>query len=368
VLYGLEFTCLGLAKLVLLWRLAQSALSKNGAALRHGLALGRCWGNCVCSSRGLQLLLRVVIAIITAFSLLALVANAVESDYVVKRLRLYDEAASLCNSTDGSNTDASNAAKIQADSVVTSSINEGMYVQALSEATSLLLMILAYIVVVPSVAVVLRQAQHVAAGALMDVTRRGDSEVFQVPRVFARSAGKSGAGGGAPAVVSKDVAVGIVQDSMQAAEEQLRHLFAGCCVILITFIIRAAFDFLNAYGAPVSRPLPPHSLMQVFTSRIQESRLLHLRPLPIRQVANCKLVGLHARVPGHCCHTQLTAAAGYISLDHVSGAITLAADAWQRKPHAFTHGEVPSYLTVSPALLILMRGVLATLLLRVIGS
>ena len=43
--------------------------------------------------------------------------------------------------------------------------------------------------------------------------------------------------------------ISVVEDSIQAAGQQRRRLFAACVIVLVTFLARAAFDFLRAFSA-----------------------------------------------------------------------------------------------------------------------
>jgi hypothetical protein len=147
---------------------------------------------------------------------------AVTGAYKAQGAGLYDQAAAACDAA-GNDTNSSLAFIIAADEVLfTSTTVES--VQASTEALTLLLVSLAFLVIVSWSVALFRIVQKIGERSLLDRTDLRDLRLGEVN------------------------AERILVDTMQAAAQQRRRLTAACVIVLITFPARAAFDLLYAYA------------------------------------------------------------------------------------------------------------------------
>jgi hypothetical protein len=128
---------------------------------------------------------------------------------------LFDAAAAACDPL-GNDTNSSKAFNAGIDNAVTHQ-DDCLAVQSVAEATALLLISSTYLLLVTFSVAIFRQAEKVAAHALLQF--KGTQAAATV----------------------------IVDDSMRAAADQRRRLTFACIIVLISFPCRAEFDLLQAY-------------------------------------------------------------------------------------------------------------------------
>jgi hypothetical protein len=137
--------------------------------------------------------------------------------------RICNQAAAACDPL-GGETDASQLFAPAFDDALSHRYT-CLAVQSGSEAVALVLVSCAYLLIVTLSVAIFRQAEKVAADAL--VTLQPSSEVN----------------------ASMTAAIAVVDDSMHAAAEQRRRLTLACVIVLISFPCRGAFDLLQAFAA-----------------------------------------------------------------------------------------------------------------------
>jgi len=212
---GLEFLCLIIAKLLLLGRLARDAtrilrdeeqeMSGVRASWRHG--------------RALPMLYTVFASAVTLCSAVGMAAYTAGGVYNSQHSRLLDQAAAACDPL-GNDTTSSLLFALASEDALTHRY-DCLAVQSVSEATALLLISGMYLVLVTLSVSIFREAEKVAARALVATQ---------------------------PNSTSTTAAIAIVGDAMRAAAEQRRRLTLACVVVLISFPCRIAFDLLQAYA------------------------------------------------------------------------------------------------------------------------
>jgi hypothetical protein len=219
VLYGFEFLCMIVPKLMMLGRLKDSTLrgsrSQSGAIVNVGKF----------ELFGLRVLQNVFILISAAILLCSMVGTVAYAVACVFNLQLaarYDLASAACDDQ-GNDTNSSIALFQEAIPVLADSFN-AQALQSYVEATALLFITVAYGMLLPMNVSVFRAAESAAAHAL------------------ATASNKRRKSDGAEATIS------IVDETMHGAVLQRRWLIAACVVVFITFPARAAFGVLNAYS------------------------------------------------------------------------------------------------------------------------
>ena len=208
---GLEFLCLIIPKLLLLGRLGSNAFRMREEVPEMGAATST-W-------RGLALPMfyKVFAAAVVLCSAVSMAAYAAASAYNSQISALSDDAAAACDPL-GNDTNSSKTFNAAIDDTDTYRY-DCLAVQSVAEATALLLISGLYLLLVTLSVAIFRQAEKVAARALL----------------FGRFRG------------TRTAATVIVDDSMRAAAEQRRRLTFACIVVLVSFPCRAAFDLLQAY-------------------------------------------------------------------------------------------------------------------------
>ena len=222
--YGLQFMCFTCTKLLLLQRLTSDA---TGHSRSH--SAGHTQG-CI---RALPMLFRAMTVAVIVCNAAIMIAYDIAGAYELRVADLHRRAAAACDDQ-GNDTFSSLALNQQAIAVVTQ-IGHAEAVQSVSEAAVLLIISIAYLVLVPFSIIMFRAAERLAARMLLSATDRSDNRDKALMEV------------------RRDV---IVADTMHAAAEQRQRLVAACCVVLVTYPIRAAYDFLQAYAA-VNMSLDP---------------------------------------------------------------------------------------------------------------
>jgi hypothetical protein len=224
VLYGFEFLCLIIAKLLLLGRLASNATRISSHEVSSGVRhmRMRAWS--------LPKVYHVMSGVVVAGSVVGAVASVVDGVYQVRSAGLTEQAAGACDAA-GNDTNSSisfNAAAI----ISRSTARTANSVQSGSEAFTLLAVSLAFLLIVSWSIVLFRLAERAASLALDAIPDRN-----QMQRDASNTAK-------------------IVTDARQASVEQRRRLTSACVIVLITFPARAAFDLLQAY-ATFNDPINP---------------------------------------------------------------------------------------------------------------
>ena len=218
ILYGFEFLFFIICKLMLLGRLATNNTLSSQADVTDMSGVRRRW----LSDRALPNVYRVMAGAVVVGSVVCLVADVVAGAYAVQQAGLSDQAAAACDAA-GNDTNSSLALS-NAVNILNANSNTAASVQSSSEALTLLLVSVAFVVVVSWTSALFRMMERAAVGALL---ANSDGRTMRV---------------------SEANAARIVEDTMQAAAAQRRRLTAACLIVLITFPARAAFDLLQAYA------------------------------------------------------------------------------------------------------------------------
>jgi hypothetical protein len=219
IIYSFEFLCLIICKLMLLGRLATSAAQSSQAEVTEMSGVRQGW----LSARALPNVYRVMAGAVVVGSVAGMVANIVAGAYSVQTALVADQAAAACDAS-GNDTNSSLALS-NAASAINTKAGTASSVQSISEALTLLLVSIAFLVIVSWCVALFRLWERDAERALIFVNNRGNIRPTEAN------------------------AARIVTDTMQAAEQQRRRLTAACVIVLIAFPARAAFDLLNAYGS-----------------------------------------------------------------------------------------------------------------------
>jgi hypothetical protein len=212
---GLEFLCLIITKLLLLGRLARDATRIFRDEEQEMGGVRASWRD----GRALPMVYAVLASVVTLCSAVGMAAYTAAGVYNSQISRLNDAAAAACDPL-GNDTNSSRLFAPEIDDMITLRY-DCLAVQSVSEATSLLLISGMYLVLVTLSVSIFRQAEKVAARALV-ATQTNSS--------------------------STTAAAAIVGDAMCAAAEQRRRLTLACVVVLISFPCRIAFDLLQAYA------------------------------------------------------------------------------------------------------------------------
>ena len=208
---GLEFICLIIPKLLLLGRLGSNALRSMRDEVPEMGAVRTAWRG----GRALPMLYKVFAAAVVLCSAVGMAAYTAAGAYNSQISALRDAAAAACDPL-GNDTNSSMALNLAIDDSITHRF-DCLAVQSVAEATALMLISSTYLILVTLSVAIFRQAEKVAARALLSGQFRGAE------------------------------AMDIVDDSMRAAAEQRRRLTFACIVVLVSFPCRVAFDLLQAY-------------------------------------------------------------------------------------------------------------------------
>ncbi len=124
------------------------------------------------SGRALPNVYRVVAGTVVVGSVVGMVADAVAGAYDLQAALLVDQAAAACDAA-GSNTNSS-LALFNATSAIAAKAGTAISVQSSSEALTLLLVTIAFVVIVSWSVALFRLAERVAMHALLSVNDRGN--------------------------------------------------------------------------------------------------------------------------------------------------------------------------------------------------
>jgi hypothetical protein len=208
---GLELICLIIPKLLLLGRLGSNALRSMRDEVPEMGAVRTAWRG----GRALPMLYKVFAAAVVLCSAVGMAAYIAAGAYNSQISALRDAAAAACDPL-GNDTNSSKAFSAAGDDASTNRL-DCLAVQSVAEAIALLLISSMYLLLVTLSVAIFRQAEKVAARALVQL--KG----------------------------TQAEAMDIVDDSMRAAAEQRRRLTFACIVVLVSFPCRVAFDLLQAY-------------------------------------------------------------------------------------------------------------------------
>ena len=247
VLYGLEFLCFIIPKLMMLGRLTENS---NGGSQAQAADMGRVgrWWHGVSPDRlrwrVLPMLFIAMAAAVVLCSVAGMVARDIAAAHQVQAAGMFDQAASACG-TGGDDTDTSR--KLNNEALDVGGIADtAQSVQNLCEVVALMATALSYLLLVLRNLAVYRRAEHVATTALLSLADRTERSNVSVPAVFADSDYTGAAD--ATVQLARASAVQVVEDLHKAAVEQRRRLVAACAIVLASFPARAAYDFLQAYS------------------------------------------------------------------------------------------------------------------------
>ena len=232
ILYSFEFLCLIMCKLMLLGRLAASATQSSQAEVTEMSGVRRRW----LKRWALPNVYRVMAGAVVVGGVVGMVADAVAGSIAVQQAQLNDQAAAACDAA-GNDTNSSMALANAATAIRTKA-GTAQSVQSSSEALTLLLVSVAFVVIVSWSVALFRKMERVATHALLSV-----------PYSCNTRASEANTNDGGNMRASEANAARIVADTMQAAAQHRRRLTASCVIVLITFPVRAAFDLMQAYAA-----------------------------------------------------------------------------------------------------------------------
>jgi hypothetical protein len=246
VLYGLEFLCFIIPKLMMLGRLTENSNGSLQAVAADMDRVRRWWHGSIdgLRRRALPMLFTAMSAAVVLCSVTGMIALDLAGAYDMQIAGVLDQAAAACG-TAGNDTDTSlkfhNEARIIQINAATA-----VSVQSVCEAVALMATALSYLLLVLRNVTVYRRAEHVATTALMSLADRTERGNVSVPAAFADSDYTGAAD--ATVQLAKASAVEVMEDTQKAAAEQRRRLVAACAIVLVSFPARAAFDLLYAYG------------------------------------------------------------------------------------------------------------------------
>ena len=210
---GLECICLIIPKLLLLGRLGSNALRSMRDEVPGMGAVTTTWRG----GRALPMLFKMLATAVALCSAVGMAAYAAGGAYSIQTSALSVAAAAACDPL-GNDTNSSLAFLFEIEDADTLRY-DCLAVQSVAEATTLLLISITYLLLVTLSVAIFRQAEKVAARALLSGRFKG----------------------------ARATAMDVVDDSINAAAEQRVRLTFACVVVLVTFPCRAAYDLLQAY-------------------------------------------------------------------------------------------------------------------------
>ncbi len=245
ILYGLEFLCFIVPKLMMLGRLTENSMGSSQAADMDRVR--RWWygiGPDGLRRRALPMLFGTMAAAVVMCSVTGMVALDVTSAYNIQAADVYDQASASCNTT--GNATATSLTLLNGAYAILTNANSAASLQSVCEAVALMITALSYLLLVLRNVAIYRHAERRAKSALLSLADRTERESVSVPAVFADSDYTGAAD--ATVQLSRGSALEVVEDTQKAAVEQRRRLVAACAIVLVSFPARAAFDLLDAYS------------------------------------------------------------------------------------------------------------------------
>ena len=256
ILYPVEFLCLIMAKVMLLGRLSNHASHNYNSQEWHpddGVGACHCIGE-----YALETLHRAISKAVALASVAGVLALVVAAVYSVKIAGVADDqAAAACDYAQGNatnlctalNNDAINFDNIAGDAVA---------VQAVLEAIVLVVMCAAYTVFIPVCVSLFGRVERRLIRILGQIEYKLDHSEVLLPAQYNPQAAR-GAAAGAEIRMRCDKAKELLKSTLAAATAQRRRFVGACSIVLLTFLLRASFDLLYAYGnvdsPPNSNPL-----------------------------------------------------------------------------------------------------------------
>ena len=226
IFYPVEFLCFIVSKLIMLGRLTNNVTRSLQVYATQESSEGGGKRGKMANRSLLVIVYRVIAGAVVLCSVGCLVALYVAGAYNLQAAMIFDRAAAACD-VQGNDTNSSLAVLTES----TAKLNQSgttTSVQSFLEAIALLLISTAYLVLVPLSVAMLRRAERAGAHALVAVSAKTAKTDASEPKL--------------------EAAIAIVDESIQAAAKQRRHLVIACLVVLITFPARAAYDLLYAYS------------------------------------------------------------------------------------------------------------------------
>jgi len=216
---GMEFLCLIIPKILLLGRLASNAIRSLRDEVPEMSAVRTNWRG----GRALPMANRVVAAAVVLCGVVGMAAHTAAAAYSIEISRLASQAEAACDPF-GNETNSSLLIVPAMEHAITIKYT-CLAAQSGSESVALVLVTCAYLFLVTLSVSIFRQAEKVAAHALLSLPV---------------SAGRQN---------QTAMAKAVVDDTMHAAAEQRRRLTFACVVVLMSFPCRAAFNLLESYAA-----------------------------------------------------------------------------------------------------------------------
>ncbi len=244
ILYGLEFLCFIVPKLIMLGRLTENTSGSSQAQAVDMDRVRRRWYGSIDGLRRLALpmMFRAMAAAVVLCSMTGMVALDVAAAYEVQAAVLFDQAAAACGAAGNVTVTCSDYHQAVA---IATDATTAVSVMGVCEAAALMITALSYLLLVIRNIALYRHAEEVSSSSLKSLLHINECQV-SVPAVFA-DVDYTGAAD-ASVQLSRGSAVEIVEDTQRAAAEQRRRLIAACAVVLVSFPARAAFNLLNSYS------------------------------------------------------------------------------------------------------------------------
>ena len=237
--YPVEFLFLVIPKLMILHRL----ISKNAS---QGEDLDGHVNACDCIRvNALEKLYRATAAIVVVCGVGGMAAMFVSASFRLQLAGVHDEAAEACGAQEN-NTDSCNALRQVAITVGNNAGTSGS-IQNVLEAVALVVVSVAYAVLIPVSVAMFGRAN---SRSTREMATRGvgvaSASLDHLPPVDDKDCTEMNRGTQAAHDGDKDRTEMMLHAHANA---QRRRVVAACCMVFITFIVRASFDLLQAYAA-----------------------------------------------------------------------------------------------------------------------
>jgi len=254
IFYPLEVLCLIMAKVMLLGRLSNHASHNyNSQEWFPDDGVGAC--HCI-GEYALEKLHRAISKAVVLASVAGVLALVVAAAFFVRLAGVDDQAAAACDAQ-GNDTNSSIALRNDANNF-NSIANDAIAVQAVLEAIVLVVMCAAYMVIIPVCVSMFGRAERRLIRILGQIEYKLDDSVVLLPAQYSPQAAH-GAAAGADIRMRCDKAKELLRSTLAEATAQRRRFVSACGIVLLTFLLRASFDLLYAYGnvdnLPNSDPL-----------------------------------------------------------------------------------------------------------------
>ena len=243
IFYPVEFLCLIMAKVMLLGRLSNHASHNYNSQEWHpddGVGACHCIGE-----YALEKLHRAISRAVALASVAGVLALVVAAVYHVKAAVQRDQAAAACDAQ-GNATNLCTA--LLNDYINFQNIaDDAVAVQAVLEAIVLVVMCAAYTVFIPVCVSMFGRAERRLIRILGQIEYKLDHSEVLLPAQYNPQAAR-GAAAGAEIRMRCDKAKELLKSTLAAATAQRRRFVGACSIVLLTFLLRASFDLLNAYA------------------------------------------------------------------------------------------------------------------------